>query len=219
MRRVLATLFGLAAGSAGAQDSAPATLPWLAGQAGEERTIRDHGPIDFGSQRLTAVELLFYYRDPWKFADFAIPEGPAAFWTLHEPSQQRVAAAVLVWSDATPVCGQEVLPGVDGPIAGFMAPDAAQRLQQENIRAEDAGQGAYADWVEPQSPEASFARFMTLPDGTRFPGFSTGWGDGGYPVVRLNDKQGNIVAVYADFIGHEPDGKFILPPPCRTAGT
>lgn len=215
----LAALFGLAAGPAAAQQGLPGPVGWLAAQAGEERIARNHGPIDFGADRLTAIELLFYERDPWTPDDFAIPTGPAQFWTLHEPSQQRVAGALLVWSDAAPHCGEEVMPGVDGPIAGFMPPAAALRLQQENLRAEDDGKGAYADWVEPQSPEASFARFMTLPDGTRFAGFSTGWGDGGYPVVRLRDKAGQTVAIYADFIGNAKRESFILPKPCRTPGT
>ena len=64
-----------------------------------------------------------------------------------------------------------------------------------------------------------FARMLTLPDGTDFPGFSSGWGDGAYPVVSLYDSRGQMLALYADFIGNDQTEDYILPPPCQTAGT
>lgn len=210
--RRLAALLGFAGAPALSETLGP--VEWLAGQAGEERIARNHGPIDFGTDQLTAIELLLHERGPWSPETFAIPTGPAEFWTLHEPTQQRVAAALLVWSNTPAYCGEEVISDVDGPIAGFMSPAAALHMQKENLRAADGGQGAYVDWVEPQSPETSFARFMTLPGGDRFAGFSTGWGDGNYPVVRLRDKHGQTVAIYADFIGNPAKESFILPRPC-----
>ena len=70
-----------------------------------------------------------------------------------------------------------------------------------------------------QMGDSVFARMLTLPDGTAFPGFSSGWGDGAYPVVSLYDSRGQMLALYADFIGNDQTEDYILPPPCQTAGT
>jgi hypothetical protein len=51
---------------------------------------------------------------------------------------------------------------------------------------------------------------------SRFPAFATGWDDGGYPVAALHDDAGQMVAPYADFMGRNDAGDWLLPDPCAS---
>ena len=55
-------------------------------------------------------------------------------------------------------------------------------------------------------------KIVPLPDWTPIPYIKSGWGDGVYPVFTLKDVNGQVVAIYADFLGKDESGAWLTPP-------
>lgn len=197
----------------------PAALDWYSQQAGAPRKAELIGIYAADDDQMIGADpLTFDGDDDWPY--FTIPRAPAQFYVLREPEQGRVAAAFLIYSDAAPVCGEGLnVMGVDTGTGAFLTRAAAQKLAQFSDDYDDQGLDTFSDYFDApdQIGDSIFARFLSLPDGTRFPGFSTGWGDGGYMASRLVDAAGQTVAIYADFIGNEVTQDWIDPPDCGTS--
>ena len=68
---------------------------------------------------------------------------------------------------------------------------------EENVKAHPKYQGEYGDWLN-----------WTVPDtDCNLPIFSSGWGDGYYPVYFGYDAKGEVCAVYVRFIDIEASYK------------
>lgn len=219
MRR-LAVILGLAA-PVPALAEGDQVIAWLVENSGGAREVQHIARFTPETPAILGADPLTY--DPGYPFDFVkVPSGPAEVVALTEPLEGRVALAALIFADAPPACGREE--GgiwVDSGTAAFLTPAAAARLAAMR---DDYGQrklNLYDDYfADPaQMGDSVFARMLTLPDGTAFPGFSSGWGDGGYPVVSLFDAQGRMLALYADFIGNDQLEEYILPPSCLAPGT
>ena len=219
-RRPLATLIAFC-GVIPAGADAQQVLDWLVTQSGGPREVRQVARFTPDSPRILGADPLTY--DPGYPFDFvAVPPGPAEVVALIEPVEGRVALAAMVFADGVPVCGGEAgAIWVDSGTASFLTPATAAKLDAMRKDYDQRKLNLYDDYfADPaQMGDSVFARMLTLPDGTAFPGFSSGWGDGAYPVVSLYDNQGQMLALYADFIGNDRLEDYILPPPCPTAGT
>lgn len=147
------------------------------------------------------------------------PAGPARFAVFHDPADDgRVSKAILVFSDADIVCGRDVATvGIDTGLAAFFDRPTLTTLNRD-AAALGPEKDLYTDWFHNLIGETNVvAQMIPLPSGRTFPMFSTGWGDGGYPVATLVGAKGQIVAVYVDFMGRDAEGTWLLPQPCSGA--
>ncbi len=204
--------------AAQAETNLPA-VEWIVTHTESPLEIKTVGTWAPNSTKVIAVDSLTYAPDyKWPYTD--IPKVAATFVALNDAESGRVSKAVLVFADGMPVCGVDLatMP-VDTGTGAFLTPENGQALDALAGDLDQNQSDLYAGFMEPQIKGAhSFAQFLTLPDGTSFPAFSTGWGDGAYPVASLVDAQGHTVALYADFMGHNADGEWLLPPPCADQG-
>ena len=197
-------------------DSAPPAVKWVETRTEQATETHRIGRYTPASQHMIGVDSLTYMPS-YEWPYFDIPAGPADLYVLVEPEYGRNSKAVLVFSDAAPACGFDIATmGVDTGTGAFPDRRAALVLEALSDTLNAQGKNIYNDFLEAQMPDDSFARFITLPDGTRFPAFSTGWGDGGYPVATLIDTRGSLIAVYADFMGRNEAGEWLLPDPCSS---
>ena len=220
MRGLVATL-ALLGGLAPAGGVAQQVADWLVAQSGGPREVRQVGSFTPDSPKILGADPLTY-DSSYPFDFLPVPPGPAKVVALLEPVEGRVALAALIFAEGTPACGSE--DGgiwVDSGTAAFLTPQTAAKLDALRKDFHRRKLNPYDDYfADPrQMGDSVFARILTLPDGTGFPGFSSGWGDGGYPVIRLYDAEGRMLALYADFIGNDQREGYIIPPPCPAAGT
>lgn len=215
-----AAIFALAALNPPAA-SADQVTDWLVEHSGAPRQIEQVARYTPEGAAILGVDPLTY--DPGYPFDFSkVPPGPANVVALIEPIEGRVALAALIFADGAPACGADVgAIWVDSGTAAFLTPDSAAKLDAMRQDYDQRRLNLYDDYfADPtQMGDSVFFRMLTLPDGTAFPGFSSGWGDGGYPVVTLYDAKGQMLALYADFIGNDQTEEYILPPACPSAGT
>lgn len=208
---LIALLCAQAPLTAFAGSSSPGALGWYVAFAGESRRARAIGRYKIGTAGVVALDPLTLFATP-PIGD--LPRGETRAYVLLEPSQDRIAAAFLIFDDAVPVCGADVgTIGVDSGTAAFVTPEDLTQLTALSANLAQNNRDLYNDYFAKQMPETSFSRMLRLPNGRRFPGFSAGWGDGGYPVARLDDASGRPVALYADFMG-DARGEWILPREC-----
>ncbi len=143
-----------------------------------------------------------------------VPDAPARVIGLLETEQGRTAIFALIWSNAPVACGEDLRTiGVDTGTAAFLTPSDARALDAYADPSLGPYHGTYAEQLDAAIPTIPF--IAQLPGGARFPATGSGWGDGGYPVASLYDADGNMVALYAQFIGGSDD--WLLPPPCARA--
>lgn len=205
--------------TAGAASATTPALDWYIDQAGTPREIRLIGNYTADDDQMIGADpLTFQAGYGWSY--FQIPTTPARFYALYDPQGGVVAAAFLVYSDGDPVCGEALgVIGVDTGTGAFLTRKTAEKLDRFGQELAARGQDLYNDHFSAvdQMGDADFARFLSLPDGTSFPAFSTGWGDGGYMTSRLVDASGETVAIYADFLGSEVRRDWIDPPACGSS--
>ena len=150
----------------------------------------------------------------WPFVP--VPAGAARFIVALEPDDSRVSKALLVFSDAEVSCGHdETSVGVDSGLAAFLDQPRAKALLDASDALGD-GKDIYNDWFStlPINAKPVVSDMAPLLSGVTFPMMSSGWGDGGYPVASLRDKDGAMVALYVDFMGKDDDANWLLPPEC-----
>ncbi len=191
---------------------APAeTLDWLRAGIGFETRVNEAGRWAVPGGALYAADPLTLFGTEGD--TIAVPESPARLVGLHETEfEGRTAVMALIWSDAVPVCGKDLTTiGVDTGLAGFLPPSAVKALDAYAVEfGGDLYRGTYAEQIDRLYPGPFLA---DLPDGTRFPVSGSGWGDGGYPVASLYSADGEMVALYAQFITGEDTG-WLLPGAC-----
>ncbi len=190
---------------------------WFIQTGGEPRQVVEIGAFTPDGPEILGADPLTYGPDyPIPFT--SVPQTPATVIALVEPIEGRTALAALIFRDGRPVCGTaagEIW--VDSGTAAFLTRSTATKLAAMRDDFQSREQNLYDDYfaAPDQMGDSAFAKMLSLPDGTEFPGFSSGWGDGAYPVVKLFDGSGNLLAIYADFIGSEKLDDFILPPLCE----
>jgi hypothetical protein len=189
------------------------SIAWIMDQAGVSLTVIEVGTYKVRGTDLIGVDSLTFdpsYDWPW----FTVPEGPSRVVAFDDPADAAISKAAILFSDATPVCGTDVgtMP-VDTGTGAFLDRPTAKALSDLS-RAMGLKCNLYDCMMAEQVPEAQFARMIRLPDGSSYPAFTTGYGDGGYPVFLLYDVDGNPVAAYADFTGVGPDYQWLTPPAC-----
>lgn len=206
MKRLIACLTGICApvlALAGPAD-------WLLEQAGSESTLSPQLLWQPDGDRVQTA-------DPIVF-----PNGSATDWTAIPQTQatfQMVVgrapyyegtAAFLAFTDSTPTCRKSVgVLGVDAGMGAFLTPKAQASIQQYLTTLPD-GWSLYDGLIYDQNGgDRDNLTVFKLPDGTEFPGFSTG-GDGGFLVSALYDAQGNMSALLVDLSRATPS-PFTLP--------
>jgi hypothetical protein len=208
--RVL-TAIVLLSGSASAETNP--SIDWILDQSKTQLAVQDVGTYDIRGTELIGVDSLTFspsYGWPW----FAVPEGPARVVVFDDPADSALSKAAIIFSDAAPACGEEVggMP-VDTGTGAFLDRHTAAALDIV-ARAMGTDCNLYDCLMAEQVGEHQFAKMIRLPDGTSYPAFSTGFGDGVYPVYLLRDASGAPVAAYADFLGVGPDYDWLTPPTC-----
>jgi hypothetical protein len=189
------------------------SLDWILANSGAGLRVDEVGTMAVrGTEMIGVDSLTFSPSNNWPWFD--VPEGPARVVALFDPVEQTYSKAAILFSTIPPVCGEEVggMP-VDTGTGAFLDRHAAAAL---DVLA--AGMGStcnlYDCFMAEQVPEARFAKMIRLPDGASFPAFSTGYGDGVYPVYLLRDAEGAPTAAFADFLGVAPDYAWLTPPDC-----
>jgi hypothetical protein len=123
----------------------------------------------------------------------------------------RVAAVALIWSSDAVACGVDLMTvGVDTGTVAFLTPSDATALIAYAETYGTPYDGPYAEQLDARMPTIPF--IADLPGDLRFPVSGTGWGDGGYPVASLIDAEGDLLAIYVQFMGGTEE--WLLPPPC-----
>ena len=195
-----------------AADTHP-TITWIIREAKTPLTVQEVGTYALRGTELIGVDSLTFSPDyawPW----FQVPDGPARVVVFDDPAEQALSKAAILFSDAAPVCGDEVgaMP-VDTGTGAFLDRPTAEALDAIT-RAMGPDCNLYDCLMAKQVGAHQFAQMIRLPDGTSYPAFSTGFGDGVYPVFLLRDAAGAPVAAYADFLGIGPDYNWLIPPAC-----
>jgi Protein of unknown function (DUF4241) len=206
-----ATALALASGAVQAEPNG--TVIWILKQHRAPLVVQEVGTYSVRGNALIGVDSLTYsptYNLPW----FKAPTGPARVVAFDDPQEYALSKAAILFSDAAPVCGEEVgaMP-VDTGTGAFLDRPTAETLDRVSA-AMGPDCNLYDCLMAEQVAEAQFARMIRLPDGSTFPAFSTGFGDGVYPVFLLYDADGLPVAAYADFLGVGPDYQWLAPPAC-----
>lgn len=187
---------------------------WMSARIGLEIRAVDAGAWHPVGGQVFATDPLTLLQTGPDVATLTVPDAPARILGYLEPEQGRAAVMALIWSDADVVCGEDLTTiGVDTGLAGFLTPSDVAALDVYADPSLGTYHGTYAEQLDAAVPTIPF--IAVLPDGTRFPVSGSGWGDGGYPVASLLDAGGNMVALYAQFIGGTED--WMLPPPCADA--
>jgi hypothetical protein len=189
------------------------SLDWILAQSGADLRVEEVGTMAVQGTEVIGVDSLTFsptYGWPW----FTVPEGPARVIALYDRTEVAYSKAAILFSAETPVCGEEVggMP-VDTGTGAFLDRPSANALE---ALAQGMGDDCnlYDCFMAKQVPEAQFARMIALPGGMAFPAFSTGYGDGVYPVFLLRDADGAPTAAYADFLGVRPSLDWLTPPAC-----
>ncbi|MBF9044778.1 DUF4241 domain-containing protein [Rhodobacterales bacterium HKCCE4037] len=208
-----AAALALCATPLAAQDA----LTWLETGIGLETVRVEAGIWHPVGGAIHATDPLTLWQTGPEAETITVPDTPARVVGLRrdEPYGDTVdprgAVLALIWSDADVLCGEDLATiGVDTGLAGFMTPADVRALDAYAEQHRDLYDGVYADQIDTLYP----GPFLTdLPGGIAFPVSGSGWGDGGYPVASLIDADGNMVALYTQFMGAEGE-EWLLPPPC-----
>jgi hypothetical protein len=187
------------------------SLVWILSQSGVPLSVHEIGQMTVRGSEMIAADSLTadaQYDWPW----IAVPEGEARVVALYDQEELTYSKAAMIFTPAAPVCGDDVgLMFVDTGTGAFL-----DRSSMRSLEALDATMAAdcnlYDCFIAKQVTDARFAKMIKLPDGTGYPAFSTGYGDGAYPVFLLRDADGKPTALYADFLGTTVD--WLTPPPC-----
>lgn len=155
--------------------------------------------------------------DPLYFAQerefIAVPGDEGRVVVFHDPSEGRNSKMAIVFSDAEVTGGDDVATCfVEAGMASFFTPASVDAMNQFG-RSLGENANFYDDYFCKFDDEAGGERKLAaLPDGTLVPYIHSGWGDGAYPVFTLTDAEGNLCAIYTDFMGHNDDGVYLTPP-------
>jgi hypothetical protein len=214
---IRAVLFSLAL-AAPAVAEPQATIAWILDQSKARLVVQEVGTYDIRGTELIGVDSLTFspsYDWPW----FLVPNGPARVVAFDDPTEAALSKAAIIFSNAAPVCGEEVgVMPVDTGTGAFLDRPTATALDDIG-KAMSTDCNLYDCLMADQVGEHQFAKMIRLPDGTSYPAFSTGYGDGAYPVYLLRDASGAPVAAYADFLGVGPDYDWLTPPACLAPGS
>lgn len=195
-------------------------VTWLQDGIGIETRIVEAGTWHPVGGQLHATDPLTLFQTAPHVSPLAVPDAPAAVIGLHhdavfgDVTEPRNAALVLVWSDAPVICGEDLATiAVDSGLAAFITPDEVDALHWYEDRYGPSYVRVVPGPLQRQIETASPGPFITdVPRDLHFPISGAGWGDGAYPVVSLLDAEGNMVALYTQFI---TDGEnWFMPPPC-----
>lgn len=127
-----------------------------------------------------------------------------------EVEDERVSHAFALLAGGGPIAhveplerheGEEVTLGVDGGLAAFATPGAVERLADERT------DGDVESWETQLIEEMrtvyrhtrDWARMVTADGGAAVAAFSSGEGDGLYPIYVLRDQSGRSVGLAIDF--------------------
>lgn len=187
-------------------------VDWIASETKNPLDICLVGQLDTSSGKVAFIDPLAFMQ---KFEDCAVvcPTTGGKVIAFHDAQNARNSKLAIVFSDATVAGGDDVATCiVDAGMASiFTTLTYAAQLDFANSLGPD--QNMYDDYFDRfDDPEGGERKMAKLPDGTPVPYVHSGWGDGGYPVFTLTDAQGNLCAVYTDFMGKNEAGEFLLPP-------
>ncbi len=197
--RILAAAVAVAATPVAAD--IPASARWIADATSFPLRIMDDGRMAIAGGAVIAADPLTYAHDaagPW----IAVPETQARLFTFVDRRDGSVSKTALVFAAADPVCGEEVAAiAVDTGTAAFFDRPNALALDALAQRLAARGGNIYNDFFADEMPLTDFSRQINLDGAGVIFAFSSGYGDGIYPVFRLYGADGATVAVYADFTG------------------
>ena len=187
---------------------------WMETHSTTDLLLAEMHAMDIAAGGVIVVDPLTYHPD-FDWPSVGAPAGPAHFFVTLDRESRRVSKAVLLFSNAEPVCGHdEATLGVDTGLAAFLDRPRATALVAAGS-ALGVDENLYDDWFAALIDDTPVvAEIVPLPSGASFPMMSSGWGDGGDPVASLRDKEGAMVALYVDFMGMDAEGNWMLPPEC-----
>lgn len=189
------------------------SIAWIKDRADAPLTVQEVGTFNVRGTALIAVDSLTFqssYSWPW----FDVPEGPARVVVFDDDDLAALSKAAILFSESPPVCGNEVgVMPVDTGTGAFLDRQTAKALDDLSA-AMGTECNLYDCLMAEQVPESQFAQMIKLPDGTSYPAFSTGFGDGAYPVYLLRDADGVPTAAFVDFLGVAPTFDWMTPPTC-----
>jgi hypothetical protein len=209
-RLALAVTAGL--GTAAAADQNP-SVAWILAGSGTPLVVNEVGEVNVRGTELIGVDgLTFGPSDGWPW--FAVPEGPADIVAFFHEQDIAYHKAAIIFSNRPPVCGEDVgMMQVDSGTGAFLDRQTAEALVKFGASMK-ADCDLYSCLIAKQVPDHIFAQILRLPDGTTYPAFSTGYGDGTYPVFLLRDADGAATAAYVDFTGIAGTYEWLAPLAC-----
>lgn len=189
------------------------SLDWILVQTGAPLAVQEIGQMDVRGTQMIGVDSLTYSPDyPWPW--FTVPQGKARVVALYDTNEVAYSKAAVIFSNAAPVCGDDLgTMVVDTGTGAFLDRPTAKALNDLNA-AMAPGCNIYDCMMAAQVSERDFAQMIVLPDGNQYPAFSTGYGDGAYPVFLLRDASGAPTAAFADFLGVSSTLEWLTPPAC-----
>lgn len=140
-----------------------------------------------------------------------IPAAMATFQMVFgTPPYREPAAAILTFTDETPVCSAPAgIFGVDAGMGAFLTPQAQTSITAY-LKTLPEGWSLYDGLIYDQSNGGrNKLSVFKLPDGVEIAGFSTG-GDGGFEVDRLMNADGEMVALVVSI----RDAEGLIPQKC-----
>ncbi len=183
---------------------------WIVALTEHKLTVHDLGPFATEAGRVTFIDPLIC---PTEAPFHTVPDAGGRLVVFENVEDGRNSKLALIFSDAHVAGGAELgaVP-VDAGMASVLTPEGFAAL---NAHADALGPDAnlYDDFFSQFSePSGGERKRVPLPNGIEVPYIHAGWGDGTYPIFSLTDADGEICAIYTDFMGRNRAGDWLLPP-------
>jgi len=183
---------------------------WIISQTKRALTETLCGNFATPQGQIAFLDPLAFYQSP----DYIrVPATGGSLVVFHDVAHQRNSKMALIFSDNPVAGGADVATcHVEAGMISLFTP-ATHANTTAFYDTLTGGGGPYNEFFAAfDEPQGAERKIVPLPDGTPVPYVHSGWGDGGYPVFTLTDKNGTVCAVYVDLMGRDDDGAWLTPP-------
>ena len=192
------------------KDSGLTAREWIDAKTETDFEVTEVGAFSTAEGLVCMIDPLVFGQPP-NFVQ--VPNENGRIVVFFDSKEWRNSKLALIFSEETVAGGDDVgVCMVDAGMASIFTPATHQAM----TKFVDSG-GDYFNvydeyFMEFDESNGAERKIVPLPDGTPVPYIQSGWGDGRYPVFTLKDVNGQVIAIYTDFLGKDESGAWLTPP-------